>query len=449
MSNKEKFLFISIALFFSIIFGVFFLFKYNLVEVERVDDAQAMLKTYGDKTNSSTTLDNLSTDSKNASSSAEIETKIIEAQKLALEIQKGIEENILARTAALAKADNAKGVYVSGYVGSSPNSSLFKNIKKLLAETELNAIVIDVKESSGPYMPDSMKKVIVDLHKDNVWVIARVCVFRDSFLIKEKPEWYLKYNNATDTATTSELWKDASGGYWLDPANPDVQDYIIDFSKKVIDFGFDELQFDYIRFPSDGSVSKIVYPYYDKEKSKFEIMDNFFTRLSQSLKIYNYKTILSVDLFGYVATQYQSSEIGQRISDMKDNFDYISFMLYPSHFYGGFIAQKDEIRELPAAYFPYKNGTDTESVVSSHPYEVVLRSIFTALDFLEKNSTSTTVKIRPWLQDFNLKADTDRGIYYDAKKVKAQIQAAEDSGASGWLLWNASNIYTKEALILE
>jgi hypothetical protein len=175
-------------------------------------------------------------------------------------------------------------------------------------------------------------------------------------------------------------------------------------------------------------------------------MKNFFLKLSESLRQYSYKTILSVDLFGYIATQYQAVEIGQRVSDAAGIFDYISFMLYPSHFYGGFRVPQDAKRQLPAVYFPYE-ATDTELVVSDHPYEVVFRSIIFAKDYLAKLKSET--KIRPWLQDFNLKPDTDRGIYYGTQKVKAQIQAAKDADSSGWLLWNSSNIYTKAALLPE
>jgi hypothetical protein len=188
------------------------------------------------------------------------------------------------------------------------------------------------------------------------------------------------------------------------------------------------------------------------------VMKYFFSKLSKSLRLYNYSTVLSVDLFGYIATQYQSGEIGQRLSDAVGFFDYLSFMLYPSHFYGGFIVPKDSKRELPAVYFPY-NASDTGLVVSSHPYEVIFRSVIFALDYISSSkiltaSSSETLlaektKIRPWLQDFNIKPDTDRGIYYDAQKVKAQIQAAKDADSSGWMLWNASNVYTKDALMPE
>ncbi|MFH1401829.1 MAG: putative glycoside hydrolase [Parcubacteria group bacterium] len=430
MSNKKKAFSVFAFFFISVVFGGFFLFKYNFIEIKKEAEKQAdpVFKS----------ADSATTALKNSPPAPITSQDVFER----LEIT---EEEKIKKEAVRKRADNVKGVYINGYSASFENSAVRQNIKNLLVTTELNSIVIDVKEAEGPYMPGSMKKFIDDLHKDNIWVIARICVFRDSSLIEKNPEWYLKYN-ATTSATTSELWKDSGGGYWLDPASPDVQNYIINFSKKVIDFGFDELQFDYIRFPSDGDLGTIIYPFYDREKEKSEVMKGFFSNLSESLKNYRYSVVLSVDFFGYVATQYRALTIGQRISDIIDKFDFVSFMLYPSHFYGGFSVPKDSERGLPAVYFPY-NATDTDSVSSSHPYEVILRSIFKALDFL--NNASSTTKIRPWLQDFNLKLDTDRGIYYDAAKVRSQIQAAEDAGASGWLLWNPSNVYTKDALMPE
>ena len=153
-------------------------------------------------------------------------------------------------------------------------------------------------------------------------------------------------------------------------------------------------------------------------------------------------------------------------------FDYISFMLYPSHYYSGFQVPADTVRGLPAVYFPYR-GKVAKDLASIRPYEVVHRSLLFAMDVLsgrvatsslvksanpQKSATSTEVvkeeqlkplsksRLRPWLQDFDLVADTSRGIKYDAEKVRAQIMAAENAGASGWLLWNSKNEYTKEAL---
>ena len=118
-------------------------------------------------------------------------------------------------------------------------------------------------------------------------------------------------------------------------------------------------------------------------------------------------------------------------------------MLYPSHFYSGLQVAPDEKRGLPAMNLPYKSD-DLSEVISNNPYSVIARSIFIASDYIA--SIGSAAKIRPWLQDFNISKDTERGIYYDGQKVREQILAAEESGASGWLLWNASASYTKSAL---
>ncbi|MBZ9569639.1 hypothetical protein KJA16_01820 [Patescibacteria group bacterium] len=369
------------------------------------------------------------------------EELIKEAKELISKTEKFIEEKekekILAIEKARERSENVKGIYMTEFIANSQNPAAIKiqeDIKKLLFETELNALVIDVKEAYGPNLPNSLKKLIEEFKKKDVWVIARICAFRDSSLIDEKPELYLKTKKG-------DFWKDYGGGYWLDPQSPEVWQYIIKFSQEVIDFDFDELQFDYIRFPSDGNLEDIVFPFYDEKQEKQEAVREFLLNLSRELKSYQPKIILSVDLFGLVATQYGAPGVGQRLEDVADLFDYISFMLYPSHFYGGFEVKEDLKRGLPGLYFPYISE-DVSRVVSNHPYEVVFRSILSAKDYLlELNSE---VKIRPWLQDFSLRADSERGIYYDSEKVKAQVRAAEDSGASGWLLWNPTNIYSQE-----
>lgn len=388
--------------------------------------------------------------------SKKIETLIIETQRLAKKTQRFIEEKEERRQKAIQQARERsaeiKGVYMTEFIANSQNPVAIRtreDIMKLLDETELNGIVIDVKEAYGPNLPSSLKKLIKELHQKDIWVIARIVVFRDGSLTEQNPELYLKIkeqstSTTSATSTTSEFWRDNQGAYWLDPASQEVWKYILDFSKKAIDFGFDELQFDYIRFPSDGDLENIVYPVYDGKKKKSDIIQEFSNYLSQNSKSYQPSIILSVDLFGLIATTFGIPETGQRLFDMETSFDYISFMLYPSHFYDGFMVQEDLKRGLPSLYFPY-DSKDISQVVSNHPYEVVLRSIFSASDYL--SSRGSKAKIRPWLQDFNLKPDTKRGIYYDAQKVQAQIKAAQDAGASGWLLWNPSNVYTKDAFV--
>lgn len=199
------------------------------------------------------------------------------------------------------------------------------------------------------------------------------------------------------------------------------------------------------------------------------MLREFFGYLHDELKRYRPDLILSADLFGYTAIQGGDLGIGQRLADIGENFDYISLMVYPSHYYAGFEVPADKTRKLPALFYPYQSK-NISLVASNHPYEVVYRSLLVARDFLEgKTATTTpagnsgsatssaeappstpppasTAKLRPWLQDFDLGADTSRGIRYDAVKVRAQIDAAEAAGAPGWLLWDPSNVYTKEAL---
>ena len=379
----------------------------------------------------------------------EVEKVAKASEEVAIETQKFIDEENAKKiliNQALNKSSQVKGIYLNEFIANYQTpfaKSSRENIKRMLQETELNGVVIDIKENNGPDLPNSLKTFINELHQQDVWVIARICVFRDSSLREKKPEWYLKDSTAT---SSDNIWKDPAGASWLDASSTEAQAYIIDFAKKAIDFGFDELQFDYIRFPSDGKIKNIVYPFYNVKTEKYEVIGGFFSKLSQDLKEYKPSIILSADLFGYLATQFQSFDIGQRLFDAGQYLDYLSFMLYPSHFYGGFWVDYDGQRGLPALRLLYKDETttSTDNLVSGNPYPVILRSVLSSLDYLSVYNLKA--KVRPWLQDFNLSYDVNRGIIYDAEKVKAQIQGAEDAGSSGWLLWNSTNIYTEAAL---
>jgi len=359
-----------------------------------------------------------------------------------------------ARQNVLKRSSDVRGVYLTQLIANASSQdlnaqSILSNVKNLLRETELNAVVIDVKSTDNFQLSDSLKDLINKLHQDNIWVIARFVTFRDSSLINKKPELYIKDNNGN-------LWKDSKGYYWLDPASSQVQKYLIDLSYKIIDFGFDEIQFDYMRFPVNSD--NIVYPFYNNKIEKREIIREFCLKLRNNLRDYKKSIIISVDLFGEVALHPLSLNIGQDLADFVDVFDYISFMIYPSHFFSGFSVNKDLKRNLPALYFPYESD-NIFSVVSNNPYDVVYRSLLSANDYiplfysekkyqpqcLGKNNFPLfcpQAKIRPWLQDFNLKIDSDRGISYDYQKVKSEIKASKDAGPFGWLLWNPANFYS-------
>lgn len=425
-------------------------------------------------------------------------------------------EELLAE--ALEKSSQIKGLYMTADVasGAGPGPEKLRNyLIGLATSTEINGLVIDVKEVCGPdYDEERIKKLLAALKKNNIWAIARIVVFKDHSQIEAHPEWYLKRRSAiavgnecwnkrhlvvkngnrsgsTLQAPSSKLqapfWRDKRGGYWLDPAHPGAREYILEFSKKMIDLGFDELQFDYIRFPSDGDVQNAIYPAWDGKTPKYEVMKSFFEYLNKNLKAYKPDIILSADLFGYAAIRAGDVGIGQRLDDIGDNFDYISFMLYPSHYYSGFYLPRDPVRGLPALNY---NRWEARA----HPGDIVSRSLLFARDFLDGkistssymylpvgnstvgNSTTTgtssppapqtefgtrgipdaeiikepqrrsRARLRPWLEDFFHEEDKAAGRPWGREKVRLQIEAAESSENHGWLLWNSANRYTEEAL---
>lgn len=365
------------------------------------------------------------------------------------------------------RSQGVKAVYMTSAVANDRGvaaTRLRDSVINLLETTELNGVVIDIKETEGgAIITDQLRALIQTLHEKGIWVIAREVVFKDSSQEKAHPSWYLKRKNGA-------VWRDRRGGSWLDPASREAWQYQAGIAKAAIDAGFDEIQFDYIRFPSDGDVRNIVYPVYDAKQPKYEVMREFFGYLHDELKRYKPEIILSADLFGYVALQQADLGIGQRLEDIGKNFDYISLMVYPSHYYSGFQVAADPGRELPALYYPYQSANASQAA-SNHPYEVIHRSLLVAGDALRGTASGTapvsanvaaasspiaplpaqeppreTARLRPWLQDFDLAVDSNRGIHYDAKKVRAEIDAAEAAGSSGWLLWSANNVYTAAAL---
>src|SRR3989344_159536 len=355
------------------------------------------------------------------------------------------------------RSQNVKGLYMAAAVANDQGQAaifLREKILRLTDETELNGVVIDVKETEGREITENLYPLIQRLKAKEIWTIARIATFRDNSQIAAHPDYYLK-------RTDGKIWRDRKGNAWMDPASPGARDYMMGFSKEVADLGFDELQFDYIRFPSDGDTANIVYPFYQASTTpKHKALADFFSFLHQGLKEHKPEIILSADLFGYAAIKREDLGIGQRLEDIGNYFDYISLMLYPSHFYSGFYVPADPVRNLAAISMPYR-AKNISVTASANPYEVVFRSLNAASDILAGKfvgaSTSSTAattspkkisdaKLRPWLQDFDLSSDSSLGIFYDAKAVRAQIDAAEKAGASGWLLWSPTNTYTERAL---
>ncbi|MFA6603211.1 MAG: putative glycoside hydrolase [Patescibacteria group bacterium] len=330
-----------------------------------------------------------------------------------------------------------KGVYVSAdTVG---EKRRFNEIIKLVGETEINALVIDLKNYRSelaftaerpelrpfvaPQTPlGRLPELTERLHEEGIYLIGRVPVFQDQTFSTRHPEYAVK-------KAGGGVWRDHRGLAWLDPASKAVWKYAVAIAEEAAAAGFDEIQFDYIRFPSDGDLSTIVYDVYDGRTPKAEVMRGFFRYLDHELRL-KHNIRISVDLFGLVMWQHQTDmNIGQRLDAALPSFDYISPMVYPSHY--------------PAGFNGYANP-------ALYPYEVVYKNLVRGQEVPKKILADAAADagaevpklatIRPWIQDFNM------GAVYDAAKVRAQIKASMDGGASGWLLWNAANVYTAGAL---
>lgn len=330
-----------------------------------------------------------------------------------------------------------KAVYATGWTAGSEKG--INRLIKLIQDTELNAIVIDIKDYSGDlsYLTDledveeygakrdlkilRPNALIKKLHDQGIYAIARQTIFQDPVLALARPDL------ALTSSSTGKQWKDYKGVMWVDAAAQEAWDYNIEIAEDALARGFDEINFDYIRFASDGNMRDIKYPAWDKKTSRAEIIRRFFEYLRSQLG----NAVLSADLFGYTTINYDDLGIGQVIENAYLYFDYVAPMVYPSHYNRGFLG--------------YQNPAEK-------PYEVVYSSIATAQERLDnlKNASTTTEtvrgQLRPWLQDFDLGAD------YDAAKVRAQITAtykAASTSPIGWMLWDPSNVYTKSALLAE
>ncbi len=329
--------------------------------------------------------------------------------------------------------DFVKGIYITAHTA---GIYRFNELLELVKNTELNTMVVDVQDSKGnlafsPKTPGlsklaqnsilipNLENIIKKAHDSNIYLIARVVVFQNQTMVKTYPEWAVKNRNGG-------LWKDYKGISWLDPACDKSWNINIKLAKELYERGFDEINFDYIRFPTDGNMGAAVYPCF-QDKNKTEIMELFFKRLNTDLK----GIPISADLFGQTCCNYDDINIGQKIAFTYGNVNAICQMMYPSHYFTNFAG--------------FKNPAD-------HPYEVVKYSLDRTFEKINEREMATSsapktgiersTKIRPWIQAFSL------GAIYTPEMIRKQMQAIYDTpAAKGWLLWNASNIYSENIFI--
>jgi hypothetical protein len=256
----------------------------------------------------------------------------------------------------------------------------------------------------------TMKDVLAILkkfHDNNIYVIARQTVFQDPALAEKKSDWAIKSKGGG-------IWKDHKSLPWVEPTRREVWEYNVAIAKEAIALGFDEINFDYVRFPSDGDMSKVVYT--TKNKQRYDVMREFFVFLNEQLS--GEPAWLSLDFFGFVMERHDGMSIGQRLVDAVDVVDFISPMMYPSHY--------------PAGHLGIKNP-------AASPGPVIENGMKKGLPYFEQKRA----QVRPWIQAFHI------GAKYGAKNIRAQIDAIEKYPNAGWLLWNAANRYSADGLKAE
>lgn len=316
-----------------------------------------------------------------------------------------------------------KALYLSFYgIG---DRGIRESAIKLIQETELNALVIDVKGDRGmiPYKSSiplasevgaqriitvrEMSDLMRTLKGKGIYTIARIVVFKDNLLALARPDWAVK-------TQSGEIWRDRENLAWVDPFNMEGWDYNINIAIEAAQYGFDEIQFDYVRFP-DASAPRFSMP--NTEEKRVKAISGFLMEARRRLIPYN--VFLSADIFGYVCWNLNDTNIGQRLEDLAPHVDYICPMLYPSGFQYG----------IPGYRIPVANS-----------YEIVYLSLKRA----QERTGLPSQRFRPWLQAFRDYAFDRR--YFKDKEITDELKAAVGFGSHGWMLWNPRNNYTSDGL---
>lgn len=330
--------------------------------------------------------------------------------------------------------DGVKGIYLTGH---SAGGARLADLTKLLNDTELNAMVIDVKDDFGdmtfdlksdnPLIKENTQNYVSDpaqmmkhMEEHQIYPIARVVVFKDTRLAEARPELSFTHEDGS-------VWKNGRGESFVNPFSQEVWEYNVEIAKQAAKMGFKEIQFDYVRFPEgfETRSDELKYTYggyqekgLDDIQQRVEAVTDFVKYAKKELEPYGVD--VSVDIFGYSATVPEAPGIGQNFSKISENVDVISSMIYPSHWGSYFGIAKPDLE----------------------PYKLVSEYMKVENDVLGK--LDTPPQSRPWLQDFTA-SYLGAGNYreYGTAEIEAQIKALKEAGVNEFLLWDAGNTYTR------
>ncbi len=320
-----------------------------------------------------------------------------------------------------------KGIYVTGPVA---GSERMDGMIKLMDETELNAMVIDIKNDGGEitfkmeedtepgrlgncvrYIRD-IKALMQTLKEHNVYTIARIVSFKDPLLAEKRPELAL-YNEK------GELITDGNDLAWVNPCKEEVWEYLTEIAEYSADLGFDEIQYDYVRFPVGEEAEKADYGVELTPENKHTYITGFLNYASE--RLHKKGIPVTADLFGtIIGNPIDVGQVGQDYVELAQAADALCPMIYPSHYAAGVFGL-----EVPDA----------------QPYEAILAALEKSKDELKDVPEESKAVIRPWLQDFSAPW-VEGHITYGIDEINAQIKAVYDAGYEEWILWNARNNYT-------
>ncbi|MBQ7077198.1 MAG: putative glycoside hydrolase [Lachnospiraceae bacterium] len=324
--------------------------------------------------------------------------------------------------------EKVRGIYVTGAMA---GKDQLDSLIELIDKTDLNCMVIDVKDDAGnitydmdlnlvkeagsvhAYIKD-IDALVKKLKEHNIYLIARIVCFKDPALAAGRPELCLRLPDGSPIV-------DGHGNAFVNPYSEEVHKYIVEVAKKAIGDGFDEIQFDYVRFPIGNDANNAEYGVDTTTYTRQKCISNFFSFAER--EFHKEGIVFGADLFGtIIGSEIDEDATGQKYRDIAMKADVVCPMIYPSH---------------------YANGNFGLEVPDAKPYEAILGALNRSKKALSLLSEESCAIVRPWLQAFTAPW-VEGHIEYDVEEVKKQIQAVYDAGYEEWILWNASNKYTYE-----
>lgn len=329
----------------------------------------------------------------------------------------------------VARPDSLRALYVNAWAAGS--HSRMAELLRVADATEINAFIIDVKESDtfltydGTKIPMA-KEIGADQRPATKWLpalldtlkahgiysIARIVVFKDRMLAEKKPDLAIRHVNGG-------LWRDKKRGAWVNPYDHRVWDYNIAIAKEALDMGFSEVQWDYVRFPdvTNSMRATMSYPGANGKTRQDNIGE--FIRYSKT-QLASYNVPVTADVFGLVTHDEGDVQIGQNWESVITSADAVLPMVYPSH---------------------YSAGHYGFAKPHAVPYQLIRVALTDAVQrtaFVKDSAKATVGEIRPWLEAMSI-----RGMTYGSAEVRAQIQATYDAGLKSWALWNPGSRYAE------